>query len=1358
MNNLEKYNVTNPQRSILNTEKYYLNNPITNVSGVVTINQKINFNKLQEAINLTIKNNDALRLRIKTENGVDLQYFKTFHTIKVKLFNVSSKKELDTIMEKLTKTPINYDSPSLFKFIMFRYPNKTGGAGIIVNHLLSDAWSTMLIASDVLINYDNLINNNNRQTNLYSYKDFIIKESEYEKSIQNIKDKKFWEDEFSTFPEEIVTITNNNNTNVINKDDTKACRKEFIINKKETEKINGYCKKNKISPYVFFISLLYIYISKINNQEDIIIGTPILNRKNVKEKNTIGMFVNSLPLRIKVDQSLNIKEFMHNIVIKSMKAFKHQSYSIFEILKYVREKYSYNNSIYDCVFSYQNAQKRETPNKIKYKSKWYFNGNISETINIHVSDVDINKTFNVYYDYKESKLSNDEINNIHKRLRKIASQIIKSNNKELIIKDINILNANDINSIKKINNTGDLKKLNYVKTVTTRFDRVALKNKKNIALIYKNKKITYIDFYKEVIFVSSKLLKIKKSLYDNSNNKNKINNNTPIALMLDKSEEMIVSMFGIIKSGSYYVPILPKEENTRVSYILKDSNAKIIITNSNYIDKINALIFALKLNVKVLNIDNILKELNNKPINSNTKFKKIDKKFIYINNQKDLNNENDILYMIYTSGSTGNPKGTKVMHKNVCSLIDSMKMDSVLKPTKKDVSMSLLKYSFDASGIDIYSSLLIGGSLLLVDKENELDPNQVIKLMEKYKVTRSFLIPKWVEKISDEDEKQKANLNSLRILGTGGETLKPNTVEKLHKKYPLLNIINLYGPTETTMFTTYKILGENEFKNNNVNIGKPIKGSRILVVNEFDNVLPINTKGELAIMEDKTSIRNIAKGYNNLEEITKNKFKYIKNQINNENVHIYKTGDYVKINNNLNIDYLGRKDDMVKINGSYLIALNEVENIIYKLLNQKYKVCVVAPQFNNTKVLVCFIENIKDNNELESIKKYINKNITFYMKPKKIVSIEKFPTNNSGKTNRKELTINAEKLLQEKDNKEMILPKNKIEQNIYNIIESYTKLDNISIKDDFINDLGIDSLMLASIFDELNKYEIKMQDLYTYSTIESLAEFIESKKDKQKEKIDYNLKRNNNKKIEINQKNFEDVKIENNSKKFDLSVVLLTGATGFLGIHILKELLENKEVKKIDLLIRDKEFKTAQERFIEKIKYYFPNDKKIEKQILKKVEIINGNTTKEHFNLDDKEYDKLRNEVTTIINSAANVRHYGKEENLINDNVKSIEILLDFMHSNEKEISIAHISTLSILGFKTNETKDVIYDENCFYINQSLNNNPYLISKFLAEKLLLQENNNNVNVKIFRLGNIMPRISDRKIPNKLYTKCFFKCY
>lgn len=1347
MNNLEKYNITNPQKSILNTEKYYINNPMTNISGIVTINQKINFNKLQEAINLTIKNNDALRLRITTENGIDLQYFKTFHTVKVKLYKVSSKKELDNIMEKLTKTPIDYDSASLFKFIMFKYPNKTGGTGIIVNHLLSDAWSTMLIASDVLINYDNLINNNNNNKTIYSYKDFIIKENEYEKSIQNSKDKKFWEDEFSTFPEEIVTITNNNNNNVVNNDDTKACRKEFVINTKETEKINEFCKKNKISPYVFFISLIYIYISKINSQEDIIIGTPILNRKNAKEKNTIGMFVNSLPLRIKVNQSLDVKEFMNNVAMKSMKVFKHQSYSIFNILKYVREKYSYNNSIYDCVFSYQNAQKKETPNKIKYKSKWYFNGNISETINIHVSDVDINKTFNVYYDYKESKLSKNEINNIHKRLRKIASQIIKNDNKELIIKDINILNENDINLIKKINNTGDLKKLNYIRTVTTRFDKVALKNKKNIALIYKNKKITYIDFYKEVIFVAGKLQKIKKSFYDD--NDSKINYNTPIAMVLDKSEEMLVSMFGIIKSGSYYVPILPKEENTRVSYILKDSNAKIIITNSNYIDKINALIFALKINVKVLNIDNILKELNNKPVSSNAKFNKIDKRFIYTNNQKDINNENDILYMIYTSGSTGNPKGTKVMHKNVCSLIDSMKMDSVLKPTKNDVSMSLLKYSFDASGIDIYSSLLIGGSLLLVDKENELDPNQVIKLMEKYKVTRSFLIPKWVEKISDEDEKQKANLNSLRILGTGGETLKPNTVEKLHKKYPLLNIINLYGPTETTMFTTYKILGESEFKNNNVNIGKPIKGSRILVINEFDNVLPINTKGELAIMEDKTSIRNIAKGYNNLEEITKSKFKYIKNQINNENVHIYKTGDYVKINNDLNIDYLGRKDDMVKINGSYLIALNEVENIIYKLLNQRYKVCVVAPQFNNTKVLVCFIENIKEKNELNSIRKYINKNITFYMKPKKIVSIEKFPTNNSGKTNRKELTINAEKLLQEKDNKEIILPKNKTEQNIYNIIESYTKLDNISIKDDFINDLGIDSLMLASIFDELNKYEIKMQDLYTYSTIESLAEFIESNKDKKKE--------NNNEEDEIDQKNFEDVKIENNSKKFDLSVVLLTGATGFLGIHIFKELLENKEVKKIYLLIRDKEFKTAQERFIERIKYYFPKDKKLEKQISKKVVIINGNTTKAHFDLDDKEYAKLRNEVTTIINSAANVRHYAKEENLINDNVKSIEILLDFMHSSEKEISIAHISTLSILGFKTKETKDVIYDENCFYINQSLNNNPYLISKFLAEKLLLQEKSNNVNVKIFRLGNIMPRMSDRKIPNKLYTKCFFKC-
>ena len=217
-----------------------------------------------------------------------------------------------------------------------------------------------------------------------------------------------------------------------------------------------------------------------------------------------------------------------------------------------------------------------------------------------------------------------------------------------------------------------------------------------------------------------------------------------------------------------------------------------------------------------------------------------------------------------------------VKHTNIVNLIKSIEKDNTLKASHEDVCMSLLKYSFDASGIDIYTALLFGATLLLVKKEDELNPEKVLHLIEHHHVTRSFLIPKWIEQIAYQEKTGKYNLTSLRILGSGGESLKPYLVQNLIKKYPELKILNLYGPTETTMFTTCKQISKEDAKSNTNTIGRPIYGSRLAVVNSDLEFLPPNTEGELIIYEDKTSIKNIAKGYLNLPKQTENKFVTIK--------------------------------------------------------------------------------------------------------------------------------------------------------------------------------------------------------------------------------------------------------------------------------------------------------------------------------------------------------------------------------------------------------------------------------------------------------------------------------------------------
>ncbi len=241
--------------------------------------------------------------------------------------------------------------------------------------------------------------------------------------------------------------------------------------------------------------------------------------------------------------------------------------------------------------------------------------------------------------------------------------------------------------------------------------------------------------------------------------------------------------------------------------------------------------------------------------------------------------------------------------------------------------------------------------------------------------------------------------------------------------------------------------------------------------------------------------------------------------------------------------------------------------------------------------------------------------------------------------------------------------------------------------------------------------------------------------------------------IDIEEKTKEDIKatkvaVVNNSRRFNMNTILLTGVTGFLGIHVLQRLLKQNNTKKVYCIIRQKDLKTADKRFTDIINYYFKNNKEVKELIKEKVIIIDGNITKNKFGLGKEKYEELQSKITTVINVAANVRHYGKEESIFNANIESVKNILEFC---SKDISLAHISTLSIGGFKTVESESRVFTENELYIGQKLNGNPYLISKFKAEELVLRSS---VNSKIFRLGNIMPRRKDGKFQKNYNQNAF----
>ena len=1142
------------------------------------------------------------------------------------------------------------------------------------HHIISDAWSATQVAEQIKEFYEKIKNGDpDKSFQKPSYIDFIKRETDYLKSDKYIKDEAFWSE----------YVKNISSTKLFSNVDFEknANRYSYDIDDKLFDSISNYCKNNGITEYTFFLGILSVYFNKVYNSSNIVFGTPFLNRqKRLQELEMTGLFVSTLPLISKIDVNNTFVSLCKNIALTNMSIFRHSNFSYSKIQD-LHSKYSKEKSpLYEIGFSYQiNKQERSMENNDLGECNWIFSKMQNNPLVIHLTSLNNKKIIN--YDYIISCFTDDEIEKINNIIFHLISQILDGKTN---ISELDVITKKDIESFQLLNNTGHIKHLNM--TVPSKFNDIVKRFPNNIAIKYDNTNITYEQLDKKINSIAKKLLDLG------------VKRNTPVALFFDKSIEMIASMFAILKAGGCYVPILPDEDKVRIEYILKDCNPKCILTHKNYEKK-------LPFNIKVINVDKM---------NFDTSYS--------IDISKIL--PEDLAYIIYTSGSTGNPKGTMITHKNICALRSCIKKDNTFKATDRDISISLLKYSFDASGIDIYSSLMFGGKLILIKKEDELNPEKVIKILENERVTRAFLIPKWIEHIAIQDKLLNADLSSLRILGTGGEILKPYIIEHLLSKYSNLKVLNLYGPTETTMFTTCKEVSVYEIKNNYTSIGKPIYGSRVAVVNSNLDFIPIGNKGELIIYEDTDSLENIANGYLNLPEQTKNKFIEIYHPILQKKVKAYRTGDIVKINKNLEIEFIGRDDDIVKVNGGYLVALNELETKFKNLLGENFDTYPIAIPYNNTKMIVLFITKKDDGISINNIKNHINKNISFYMRPKKIIELENLPRNSSGKVDRKELKKIAIQSIEENKNN-FIPPKTLMELDIYNYIKELLGTSEISVTDDFVDDLGIDSLSLTAIYSYLEKYNIKMQDIYNNSNIKDLAYFIENR---------------NNRHIEPNLTNISNIKILNNVQPFDLSNILLTGVTGFLGIHLLKDLLINDNVKNIYCIIRNKIDLNANQRLDKMIKYYFNNDKTITKLVKRKVHVLAGDITKDYFGLNTNTYLEISEKITTVVNSAANVRHFSKISDIRDDNVKSVNNIIEFCGN---RISLAHISTLSIAGFSGEYTENKEFDENTLFINQDFNNNPYLISKFEAEKNILESTNKNeLNAVIFRLGNIMPRIED----------------
>ncbi len=1271
------FGLTNPQKAIWLTEQFYKGQNINNICGTTSIDKVIDFDKLKEALNIFIRDNDSFRIRLRLdEDGNVKQYFKDFTPYKFEIIELASSNKLTELETSIVNTHFNMFDNDLFIITLFRFPDGKGGFVVNANHIIVDACAASLVASKIVNIYSSLISGTDNKEIPTSYINYINSENTYLSSNKFLKDKAYWEEQFKNSPE-IGTIPSVKASSV---DSSNAERILFKLDKSKVQEINKFCTKNKVSIFNFFMAIYAIYISRVSNLDNFVLGTPILNRTTAVDKNTPGMFISTVPFKFNIDNSISFLDFISNIAKDTLGMFRHQKYPYQDILEFIRSKNSNQPNLYDILISYQNTKTDRNSSDVPYKVNWTFNGNVADSMQIHLFDMNDEGNLNIAYDYRLNKYNKSDIENLHRRILYIIEQIL--NNSLILLKDIEIVTPDEK---AKLLNTFNNTYYQYDRTlnVIDLFEAQVKKTPNKIALVSNDISFTYKELNKKANILAHYL----KKNFD-------ITNNNIVGIMITRCPEMIIGLLAILKCGATYLPIDPEYPKDRISYILENSNSKLVLVN-NKTEKL------LPVEYYNVNIDLSMPFYKKSLINSNNLKLKI--------------HPNSLAYLIYTSGSTGKPKGVMVTHNNLHNFVNGM--NQVIDFNNK-VLVSLTTICFDIFGLELWCSLTSGLKFVLANEEEQKITQKLNQLCIKNNVNIIQTTPsRYMHILSDDNNLEFFNF--ITDILVGGEAF-PQSLLTRFKEISDANIYNMYGPTETTIWSTVKDLT----KSKTISVGTPIVNTLCYVLDHKRRLLPPYTPGELYIGGD-----GISKGYLNRKHLTDDRFvksPFIKG------TKIYNTGDLAYYNDTGEIIHLGRTDFQVKIRG-YRVELGEIENRLIhfpEIIN-----AVVVPSSNN-KYLICYY-TAKEDIKSSKLVTYLLKYLPSYMIPSYFKKIDKMPLTPNGKIDKKSLP-------KIKEISDIEVAKTDTEKLLSSVVSEILNQDEVDINTPFLS-LGMDSLGLIKLQTTLLSYnlDITTQSFYRYPSIKRLAKRIDSHIEEYTE-TGYQIPSQFQHTTEMPDSSL--------AKKVVLGNVLLTGSNGFIGIHVLHELLLTTKAN-IYCFVRGEDISHSIQRLENSYKFYF--NKSLKSYLNKRIFVYNGDISYDNFSLSSEQINQLKNNVTTIIHTAAIVKHYGDFKAFKESNVDGTKRIVEFAYKNHKRL--IHISSISVSGnyLVKQDNQNVKFTENDLYIGQHYTNNVYVNSKFDAEKIVYDYMKKGLTAEVLRIGILSGRYSDGFFQENINQNAFY---
>jgi amino acid adenylation domain-containing protein len=1034
-------------------EQLLPDSPVNSIPLALSLEGPLDREALTRTLNEIVRRQSALRTVFENRNGSPFQVVMHFEPFEVPVVDLSGidraghHKESQRIILDESEKPFSIDNGPLFRFLLIKQQEFDHILIISLHHMISDGWSIGVLFREISHLYRAIVTGREAElpklpvtyTDITNWQRRLLEGGYLDDQIA------YWKSNMAgeLMPLQLPAV----HARVSQSFDGKIF--PFTFSDELSTGVRRLCRMENVTPFMAFLAGFKVLLSRYTSCNDVIVGSPIANRNYSEIEPLIGLFMNPMPFRTNLSGNPSFRELLSRVRETAINAYQHQDVPFNTLVRVLQEDRELDRMpFFQHMLIYQDfaLTSLDLP-QIKSRIIMEFDRTTTLGMDVILHVWESDGTFKGILEYRADIFEEDRAASMIVHLENIIRGAIEDPERRL--KELPLLDSDEYFKLIFEWNQRTLVKQEE-RCVYKIIEDQAAAVPNAIAITSEQGTMTYWELDQR----SNQLARYLRTVGAKPG--------MLVGVCLERTMELIVCLLAVLKSGAAYLPLDPTYPLDRLSYILSDARADILLTTDD--------------------LRMILQSTHKKTVTLDG-----DRKLIELERKDSLgidNNPLDLAYVIYTSGSTGQPKGVMIEHRSLTNAYFAWEASYTLQSVRSHLQMA--SFSFDVFSGDVVRALCSGGKLVLCPRDYLMDPERLYNLMCKEQVDFAEFVPVVLRELINFLENNEKRFDFIRILVCGSDSWNMGEFRKCMRFCgPQSRVINSYGVTEATIDSSYFENATLDISSDQlVPIGRPFANIQLYVLDQNLMPTPVGVPGELHI-----GGIGLARGYLNRPDLTAEKF--ITNPFSGEpSERLYKTGDQARYRPDGNIELLGRVDFQIKIRG-FRVEIGEIESVLGQHPAVRQNAVTSIEDSPGNKRLVAYVVAHNHLTPLAiDMRNFLKEKLPDYMLPSTFVLIDALPLTPNGKIDHRALP-SPEPLRPELE-ADFVEPRNEIERTIASIWHEVLKLEKVGIHHNFF-DLGGHSLLTTQLHSRLRDQfavNLPLRNLFEATTVAEQGQLI----------------------------------------------------------------------------------------------------------------------------------------------------------------------------------------------------------------------------------------------------------------------------